>query len=132
MFDCMNFYVSYLILAVQSWNLCYLPLISLERILQVLSREQRAYTGLIVPCMFLSKTQIWEDRSNRLNDVDSRPDALIHKASCAFKIQTSGRQPSWSGHGSYLYGNCMHIINRPDDHSLGLDEQSLDIEIACS
>jgi hypothetical protein len=40
-FDCMNFYVSYLILVVQSWNLSYLPPISLERILQVLSGEDR-------------------------------------------------------------------------------------------
>jgi len=47
--------------------------------------------------VFLSKTQIWEDCCNRPDDVDSRPDALIHKASRAFKIQTSGRQPSWSG-----------------------------------
>jgi hypothetical protein len=38
---------------------------------------------------FLSKTQIWEDRCNRPNDVDSRPDALIHKASITFKIQMS-------------------------------------------
>jgi hypothetical protein len=38
---------------------------------------------------FLSKTQIWEDRYNRPDDVDSRPDTLIHKASIAFKIQTS-------------------------------------------
>jgi len=40
---------------------------------------------------FLSKTQIWEDSCNRLDDVDSRPNALIHKASRAFKIQTFGR-----------------------------------------
>jgi hypothetical protein len=40
---------------------------------------------------FLSKTQIWEDRCNRLDDVDSSSDALIHKASCAFKIHTSRR-----------------------------------------
>jgi hypothetical protein len=39
----------------------------------------------------LSKTQIWEDSCSRLNDVFSRPDALIHKASRAFKIQMSGR-----------------------------------------
>jgi len=39
----------------------------------------------------LSKTQIWEDHCNRLDDVDSHLDALIHKASIAFKIQTSGR-----------------------------------------
>jgi hypothetical protein len=45
---------------------------------------------------FLSKTQIWEDHCNRPEDVDSRKDALIHKASRAFKIQTSGLQSSWS------------------------------------
>jgi len=28
---------------------------------------------------FLSKTQIWEDSCNRPEDVDSRPNALIHK-----------------------------------------------------
>jgi hypothetical protein len=70
---------------------------------------------------FLSKIKIWEDRSNCLDDVDSRPDAHIHKASCAFKIQTSGQQPSWSGRASYLYGKNKYLINRSDDHSIGLD-----------
>jgi hypothetical protein len=74
---------------------------------------------------FPSKTQIWEDRCNRL-------DALIHKASRAFKIQTSRRQPSWSRHASYLYGNCVHQINHPNDHSLVLDSRSLNMEITCS
>jgi hypothetical protein len=40
---------------------------------------------------FLSKTQIWEDSYNRLDDVDFRSDALIHMASRAFKIKTSER-----------------------------------------
>jgi hypothetical protein len=71
---------------------------------------------------FLSKAQIWEDHCNRPDDVDSRSDALIHKPSCAFKIHASGKQPSWSRHASYLYGNCVHLINRPDNHSLGLDQ----------
>jgi hypothetical protein len=70
---------------------------------------------------FLSKTQIWEDRFNRPEDVDSCPDALIHKASCAFKIQMSGRQLSWFECASYIYGNCVHQINRSDDHSLDPD-----------
>jgi hypothetical protein len=35
---------------------------------------------------FLSKTQVWEDHCNRPDDVDSSPNGLIHKASCAFKI----------------------------------------------
>jgi hypothetical protein len=70
---------------------------------------------------FLSKTQIWEDRCNHPDDVDSRSDALIHMASCAFKLQTSGLQHSWFGRASYIYGNCVHLINRPDDYSLGPD-----------
>jgi hypothetical protein len=83
--------------------------------------QQHVRTTLSVqPAMgFLSKTQIWEDRYNCPDDVDSRPDALIHKASCTFKIQMSKRQPSWSGRESYLYGNCVHLINLPDEYSLG-------------
>jgi hypothetical protein len=46
---------------------------------------------------FLSKTQIWEDCYNHPDDMDSLPDALIHKASITIQIQTSGRQSSWSG-----------------------------------
>jgi len=55
--------------------------------------QQHVQTTLSVrPAMeFFSQTQIWEDRCNCPNDVDSRPDALIHKASITFKIQTSGR-----------------------------------------
>jgi len=74
---------------------------------------------------FLSKTQIWEDHCNRPDDVDSRPDALIHKASITFKIQTSRRQSAWSGRAYIRYGNCMHQINCPDDHSSYPDARSL-------
>jgi hypothetical protein len=81
---------------------------------------------------FLSKTQIWEDSCNRPDDVDSHPDALIHKASRTFKIKTSGRQSSWSGRTSYIYGNYVHQINRLDDMFYGLDTQSLNMEIECS
>jgi hypothetical protein len=59
---------------------------------------------------FLSKAQLWEDRCNRPGDVDSCPDALIHKASIAIQIQTSGRRSSWSGRA---------CINRLDDHPPG-------------
>jgi hypothetical protein len=90
-------------------------------------------TPSVQPAMrFLSKTQIWKDRCNRPDDVDSRPDALIHKASCAFKIQTTGRQHSWSGRASYIHGNCVHQINRPDNHSYGPNARSLNMEITCS
>jgi hypothetical protein len=81
---------------------------------------------------FLSKTQIWENSCNRSDDVNSHSDALIHKVSWAFKIQTFGNQSSWSGRASYIYGNCMHQINRPNDHSCGPDARSLNMEIACS
>jgi hypothetical protein len=81
---------------------------------------------------FLFKTQIWEDRCNRPDDVDSRPDTFIHKASIAFKIQTSGYQSSWSERSSIRYGNCVHQINRPDDHPPGPDTRSLYMEITCS
>jgi hypothetical protein len=81
---------------------------------------------------FLSKTQIWEVCCSRPDNVESRPDALIHKASIAFKIQTSRRQSSSSGYASIRYGNCVHQINRPDNHSLGPDARSLDMEITCS
>jgi hypothetical protein len=62
------------------------------------------------------QTQIWEDCCNCLDDVDSRPDALIHKASIAIQIQTSGRQSSWSEQVCIRYGNCLHQISRLDDH----------------
>jgi hypothetical protein len=52
---------------------------------------------------FLSKTLIWEVRCNR-------PDALIHKTSIVSKIQTLGRQSSWSRRASIRYGNCVHQI----------------------
>jgi hypothetical protein len=38
-----------------------------------------------------SKTQIWEDSCNRLDDVCSRLNAILDKASRAYKVQPSGR-----------------------------------------
>jgi len=99
--------------------------------------QQHVRTRLSVrPAMgFLSKTQIWEDHCNR-------PDVLIHKPSRAFKIQMSGRQPSWSGRGELIiwklcasdqpsgrpfpwsgrakpkYGNCLQLkCDHPDDRA---------------
>jgi hypothetical protein len=70
--------------------------------------QQYVWTPLGVrPAMkFPSKTQLWEDRYNRPNDVDSRPDALIHKASITFKSR------------------C------PDISPLGPDARALDMGIA--
>jgi hypothetical protein len=81
---------------------------------------------------FLSKTQIREDCCNHPDDVDSRPDALIHKASIAIQIQTSERQSTWSGRASIKYENCVYQIDRPDSHPPGPDERSLYMEITCS
>jgi hypothetical protein len=81
---------------------------------------------------FLSKTRIWEDSSNHLDDVCSFPDSLLHKASCAFNVQPSGPQSSWSGLSSFIYGNYVHQFNRPDVSLHGLDTPSLDMVIACS
>jgi hypothetical protein len=79
---------------------------------------------------FFSKTQIWEDSCNRPDDVDSQPDALIHKASRAFKIHTFERRSSWSRPASFIYENCVHQIHRPDDRCHVLDMPNLDMEIA--
>jgi hypothetical protein len=81
---------------------------------------------------FLSKTQIWEDRCNRPDDVDSHPIKLIHKASIAIQIQTSRHQSSWSGRACIKYGNCVHHINHSDDHPPSPDARSLYMEITCS
>jgi hypothetical protein len=78
------------------------------------------------------QTQIWEDCCNRPDDVDSRPDTLIHKASIAIQIQMSGRQLAWSGRACIRYGNCMHQIDHPDAHPPSPDAQSLYMEITCS
>jgi len=83
-------------------------------------------------CDFFPKTQIWEDSCNRSDDVYSRPNVLIHKASCAFKVKPSGRQSSWFGSSSFIYGDCVYQINRSDDSCYGPDVPSLDMENACS
>jgi hypothetical protein len=78
------------------------------------------------------QTQIWEDCCNRPDHVDSHPDALIHKASIAIQIRTSGRQSAWFGRTCIRYGNCMHQIDRLDAHPPGSDARSLFMEITCS
>jgi len=50
-------------------------------------------------------------------------------------VHSKFRRPNDSIHGpdaNYIYGNCVHQINRPDNHSLGPDARSLNMEIACS
>jgi hypothetical protein len=54
--------------------------------------------------------------------VDSHPDALIHKASIAIQIQTSGRRSSWSGRFTSLSGR-LSVFDKLQDffpkHSYG-------------
>jgi hypothetical protein len=50
----------------------------------------------------------------------------------SYQVQPSGRQPSWFGRSSIIYGNCVHQFNRPDVSLLGPDGQSLYMEITCS
>jgi hypothetical protein len=46
--------------------------------------------------------------------VDSRPNALIHKARIAIQIQSSRRQSAWSGRTFNRYGNCVFNFNLLD------------------
>jgi hypothetical protein len=81
---------------------------------------------------FLSKTKTWEDCCNCSDDMDSHPDALIHKASIVIQIQTSRRKSAWSRRACIKYGNCVLQINRLDNHPPCPDTRSLCIEISCS
>jgi hypothetical protein len=47
-------------------------------------------------------------------------------------LQPFGRCGFSSERASYIYGNCVHQINRPNDHSLGPYARSLNMEIACN
>jgi hypothetical protein len=79
----------------------------LLQLASVFTFQQHVQTPLSVrPAIgFLSKTQIWEDSCNCLDDVDSRSDALIHKASHAFK----SRRPDTSPHGPDTRTTHMEI-----------------------
>jgi hypothetical protein len=50
----------------------------------------------------------------------------------AYQVQLFGRQPSWSGRSSFIYGNCVHQFNRPDVSLQGPDAPSLIMVISCS
>jgi len=78
------------------------------------------------------QTQKWGDCCNRRDDMVSRLDVLIHKASIAIQIQTSGIQSAWSRRASIRYGNCVHQIDHPGAHPPGPETRSLYLEITCS
>jgi hypothetical protein len=73
---------------------------------------------------FPSQTQIWEDNYNRPDDVCSRPDALLHKASLAFNVQPSELQSSWSERSSFIYENLQLKFNRSDAALFGKEFQA--------
>jgi hypothetical protein len=50
----------------------------------------------------------------------------------AYQVQTSGRQPSWSGRSCFIYGNYVHQFNRPKVSLQGPDAPSLIMVILCS
>jgi hypothetical protein len=50
----------------------------------------------------------------------------------AYQVQPFGRQPSWSGRSSFIYGNCVHQFNRSDVSLQDLDAPSLIMVISCS
>jgi hypothetical protein len=110
----------------------------------------------LISFRFSFQVQIREDWCNRLDDVDSRPDALIHKAKIAIQIHPSRRQSAWSGlafnkYGNFVfnfnrpdaclswsgraliwYGNCVLKINRPDDHPPRSRRAKPYMQITCS
>jgi len=49
----------------------------------------------------------------------------------AYQVQPSGRQPSWSGRSSFIYGNCVHQFNHPDVSLQVRMLQSLIMVIRC-
>jgi len=51
---------------------------------------------------FLSQTQLWENNCNRLDDVCSRLDVILDKASHAEEVQPSGCQTLWSGRSDLI------------------------------
>jgi hypothetical protein len=83
-----------------------LQLASVQTFQQLVRTILSARSSFRISCQM----QIWEDCCNRPDDVGSRPDAFIHKASIAIQIQTSRRQSAWSGRASIKYGNCVHQI----------------------
>jgi hypothetical protein len=50
----------------------------------------------------------------------------------AYQVQPSGRQPSYSGRSSFIYGNCVHQFNCLDVSLQGPDAPSLIMVISCS
>jgi hypothetical protein len=81
---------------------------------------------------FSFQNQIWEDYCNRPEDVDSRPDALLLKASSQFKLNRPDSGLPWSRRVYDRYGNCVQKITRPDGHPSGSNVRSLYKEITCS
>jgi hypothetical protein len=81
---------------------------------------------------FSFQNQIWEDCCNRPDDVDSRLDALLIKASSQFKLNCLDASLPWFECMYDRYGNCVQQITRSDVHPHGSDARYLSKEITCS
>jgi hypothetical protein len=98
-------------------------------------RSEPSHVSRIFELLQLASVQTFQQHVRTtlsVRDRCNRPDALIHKASIAFKIQTSERQLAWFRRACIRYGNCVHQINRSDDHSPSLDARNFYMGIACS
>jgi hypothetical protein len=49
----------------------------------------------------------------------------------AYQVQPAGRQPSWSGRSSFIYGNYVHQFNCTNVSLQGPDAPSLIMVISC-
>jgi hypothetical protein len=69
---------------------------------------------------------------NRPDDVDSRSEALLLKASSQFKLNRPDASLPWSGCAYDRYENYVQQITHPDGRPPGPDAQSLYKGITCS
>jgi hypothetical protein len=105
----------------------------LLQLVSVWTFQQPVRTTLSVrPKLQIFQNHIWEDCCNRSDDVDSRPDALLRKASSQFKFNRPDASLPWSRRVYDRYGNYVQRITRPDSHPPGPDSRSLYKEITCS
>jgi hypothetical protein len=81
----------------------------LFQLVSIRTTQQPVRTSLSVRSSFkfAFQMQIWEDCCNRPDDVDSRPDALLLKASSQFKLNCPDAGLSWSERVYNRYGNCV-------------------------
>jgi hypothetical protein len=78
--------------------------------------SQSGRLSVIDQLRILSKFNLREDCFNRSDNVDFRPDALIHKARIAIQMSPSGRLPVMVQSAHSRYENYVLKFSRPDAH----------------